>query len=74
MNQKLEMLTIAFGQMKTDQSDSVKFVELWFRSHLEGLAWLERNNPDDTFGYAVDFHIVMENIQRQINGVDGVKP
>ena len=73
MTKKMDGLTTSFAELRAEQTESIKFADLGFRSYQEGRAWLERYNPDDQIGFLVDFHTVMENVQRQINGVDGLK-
>lgn len=40
----------------------IKFCRLGYRSFDEAGAWYELHAPKDSFGYLVDFYIVMENI------------
>ena len=73
LNEQIQGLTLSITELRADQAESIKFADLGFRSYQEAASWSERFNPDDSFGFLVDFHIVMENVQRQINGVDGLK-
>ena len=73
IDERLARFELEVTSMKATKGAAIRFGSLGFKSFDESCSWLETIAPGGSFGFVVDFHIVMEHIHQQISGHDSLK-
>ena len=72
MQETFEELKEEVAKLRSNQEKPIEFQSLGFEDPDEAHSWIVKNCLVGSYGYVIDFHVLMEYIYQKLNGQDNL--